>query len=250
MDIPAIEINNLFKKYKNGTEFVVKDLSLTINKNDIFGLLGPNGAGKTTTISTLCGLLKKTTGEIKINGLTLDNNLEKIKKSIGVVAQNIALYQNLTTYENLYYFGRLYGINHKTTKQKIDIALDRLNLTKQKNILIKKLSGGMNRRINLLAGILHEPSILFLDEPTVGIDVQSRNIILEYLKELNAKGTTILYTSHYMEEAEKLCNNIAIIDYGKIIAQGNPNELIGSNGNCKNLEELFLELTGREIRDN
>jgi len=216
---------------------------------DIFGLLGPNGAGKTTTISMLCGLIKPDSGAIIINGYNLDEKPEEIKQIIGVVPQELALYNNLTAKENLQFFGRMYGLGKKDLKNRIELYLQKFSLTEKADKLVNTYSGGMKRRLNLIAGVLHSPTILFLDEPTVGIDVQSKNVIIEYLKELNKEGTTIIYTSHLMEEAENLCNNISIIDLGKEIANGKPEELIISNSDCSNLEEIFLKLTGKSVRD-
>ena len=245
----AIQLESLTKLYPGTTEPAVKEISLQIFKNEIFGLLGPNGAGKTTTINMLCGLLSPTEGRIIINGLSLPENLKKIRKDIGVVPQEIALYPTLTANENLRFFGNMYGLKGQNLKKRINECLSLLGLEDKANRKIKTYSGGMKRRINLIAGILHKPQILFLDEPTVGIDVQSRNVILEYLKELNKIGTTIIYTSHYLEEAEALCTQVAIIDYGEIIISGRPNDLINSNPNFSDLETIFLQLTGRRLRD-
>jgi len=245
----AIQLEGLSKLYKGATEPAVKELSLEILKNEIFGLLGPNGAGKTTAINMLCGLLKPTKGRIIINGLFLHENLKEIRQKIGVVPQEIALYPTLTANENLRFFGNMYGLKGQKLKNRINECMSLLGLEDKAKRKIKTYSGGMKRRINLIAGILHQPPILFLDEPTVGIDVQSRNVILEYLKELNKNGTTIIYTSHYMEEAEALCTQVAIIDYGEVIISGKPRDLINSNHNCTDLETIFLHLTGRRLRD-
>jgi ABC-2 type transport system ATP-binding protein len=244
-----VDIRHLTKIYKGRLEPAVDNLSLEVFKGEIFGLLGPNGAGKTTTISVLCGLLKPTSGTIKINGFDLDHELANIKKIIGVISQDIALYDKLTAYENLYYFGRLFSINKKELYSRIDALLHRMGLYKYKNEKIKNFSGGMKRRINLLAGVLHDPKLLFLDEPSTGCDVQSRNVIREYLSELKESGTTLIYTSHQMDDVEKLCTRIAIIDYGRIIITGKPAELISQHSGCISLEDLFLKLTGRHLRD-
>ncbi len=246
---PLIEIKNLVKYYKGSFEPALNDLTLNVYEGEIFGLLGPNGAGKTTTISILCGLLLMTSGEVTIAGHKLKDEVRKIKTLIGVVSQDIALYDNLTAYENLKYFGSLYGMNSKHLDEKINVSLERLGLLKQGNTRIKKFSGGMKRRINLLAGILHEPLLLFLDEPTVGVDAQTRRIILDYLKDLNNNGTTIMYSSHLLDEAEKFCSNIVIIDYGEIICSGSPGEIVKSQKEADTLEDVFIELTGRKVRD-
>ncbi len=244
-----IEINNLTKIYRKSKVPAVNDVSLSIRSNEIFGLLGPNGAGKTTTISILCGLFPQTSGNITVKGMDLAGNLEDIKKVIGVVPQEIALYPTLTAHENLRFFGRMYGLGGKTLEQRIGYYLQMLNLENAGKKKISAYSGGMKRRVNLIAGLLHEPEILFLDEPTAGSDVQSRRIILDRLQDNNKKGTTIIYTSHYLEEAENFCTRIAIIDYGKIILEGKPEELINSKPEYTNLESIFLSLTGRHVRD-
>lgn len=246
---PIIKISELVKKYDGATVHAVDSLNLQIIDGDIFGLLGPNGAGKTTTISMLCGLIKSDSGTILINGLDQKENLEEIKKIIGVVPQELALYDNLTATENLKFFGKMYGLDKEYLKGRVEFFLQKFSLTEKAHKLVSTFSGGMKRRLNLIAGILHSPKILFLDEPTVGIDVQSKNVIIEYLKELNKKGTTIIYTSHLMEEAENLCTNISIIDLGKEIAKGTPQQLINNNSDCNNLEEIFLKLTGRSVRE-
>jgi ABC-2 type transport system ATP-binding protein len=245
----AIQLEGLTKLYQGTTEPAVKEISLQILKNEIFGLLGPNGAGKTTTINMLCGLLNPTKGRIIINGLSLHENLKKIRQQIGVVPQEIALYPTLTANENLHFFGNMYGLKGQKLKERINECLNLLGLEDKAKRKIKTYSGGMKRRINLIAGILHKPQILFLDEPTVGIDVQSRNVILAYLRELNKNGTTIIYTSHYLEEAEAFCTQVAIIDYGEVIISGRPHDLINSKQEYFDLETIFLQLTGRRLRD-
>lgn len=246
----VIQLENITKFYRGTTDPAVKNISLQIPENSIFGLLGPNGAGKTTTVNMLCGLLKPTRGEIRVNGLPLPDHLKKIRQEIGVVPQDIALYPTLTANENLRFFGNMYGLKGTTLKKRIAQCLHLLGLEEKAQRRVKTYSGGMKRRLNLIAGILHQPKILFLDEPTVGIDVQSRNVILTYLKELNGEGTTIIYTSHYLEEAENFCNHIAIIDYGEIIIEGRPEQLIQSKPEYTDLETIFLHLTGRRLRDN
>lgn len=229
--------------------YSLNELTLTINEGQIFGLLGPNGAGKTTLISMLCGLVKPTSGSFKINGMAYANNATKIKKFIGVVPQEYALYPTLTARENLHYFGSMYGLKGQDLKDKVIETLDLLGLLKFADKRIETFSGGMKRRINLIAGILHNPKIIFLDEPTVGVDVQSKNAIIDYLKYLNQNGTTIIYTSHHLSEAEDFCSDIAILDQGKIYAQGTPSGLIANTQNAQNLEDVFISLTGKELRD-
>ncbi len=249
MNTPIIQINKLYKKYKDADDFSVNDLNLVVAEKEIFGLLGPNGAGKTTLLSMLCGLIKPTSGSFIIDHFTYDKNANDIKKIIGVVPQEYALYPTLTAKENLLYFGSMYGLKGKDLDGKVDSALDYLGLLKFSNKKIDTFSGGMKRRVNLIAGILHNPKVLFLDEPTVGVDVQSKNVIINYLKELNSKGTTIIYTSHHLSEAQDFCTKIAIIDRGKIYAEGTPSSLISETPNAHNLEDVFISLTGKELRD-
>lgn len=248
-DQPIIEIKDLTKFYQGNTNPAVDHLSLTINANEIYGLLGPNGAGKTTTISILCGLFPPSKGTANIDGYSIKTEKEKIKKIIGVVPQEIALYPTLTARENLRFIGGMYGLSGSALRLRITECLKLVGLEEKARRKISTFSGGMKRRINMVAGILHRPKILFLDEPTVGVDVQSRNMIVEYLRHLHQQGTTIIYSSHYLEEAENLCTTVSIIDAGKVIVTDNPANLIQQNAPCKNLEELFLKLTGKDIRD-
>ncbi len=245
---PIIETKDLTKTFKNATGPAVNGISLSISRNEIFGLLGPNGAGKTTIISILCGLFPPSSGKIMINGKDFHTEPEQIKKIIGIVPQDIALYPTLNATENLEFYGSMYGLHGKELKDKIENWLQKLGLTDAAKRKISTYSGGMKRRVNLIAGILHSPKILFLDEPTVGVDVQSRNVIIEHLKTIHAEGATIIYTSHHMEEAENFCTRVSIIDYGKILTEGTPAELI-SQHNTNNLETVFLNLTKRKLRD-
>ncbi len=245
----AININSLTKRYNNTDIIAVDNISMAINMGEVFGILGPNGAGKTTTISILCSLLQPTSGSVEIMGKSLHTNLQEIRSSIGVVPQDIALYPNLTAMENLNFFGRMYGIENRILRERSKDLLDIFGLTENANQRISTFSGGMKRRLNLITGILHMPKILFLDEPTVGIDVQSRAVIMEYLMKLMNNEMTIVYTSHHMEEAEKYCTRVAIIDRGKIIENGAPVELIQKYRDCNKLEDIFLEITGRSLRD-
>lgn len=240
-----IKIENLTKVYKGATEPAVNNITLSVSKGEIFGLLGTNGAGKTTTFSMLCGLFLPTAGNIYIKNKSVRTDISTIKKISGVVPQNIALYPTLTGKENLKFFGRMYGLNKKHLNDRISECLVSFGLEKHADKKVKKYSGGMKRRINLIAGILHEPELLLLDEPAVGIDAHSRMEIMEQLKKINERNTTIIYTSHYLEEAEKFCSEIAIIDEGKIIIQGKPKQLI-ENKNCSNLESLFFKLTDKK----
>ena len=244
-----IEIKQLSKKYKGADFFSVTNLDLSISEKEIFGLLGPNGAGKTTIISLLCSLIKPTSGSFSINGLTYKKNGNELKQLIGIVPQEYALYPTLTAFENLMYFGSMYGLKGNELKSKINSGLETLGLSQFSNKRIDTFSGGMKRRINLIASILHDPKVLFLDEPSVGVDVQSKNVIINYLKELNKQGTTIIYTSHHLNEAEVFCTKVAIIDHGKIITQGSPKDLVNNQENANNLEDVFISLTGIALRD-
>lgn len=219
----ALEINNLFKSY--GDFKAVKGISFSIEEGDIFGLLGPNGAGKSTTMSMICGILKPSEGEIKVLGKDLAKERANITKEIGLVPQNIALYENYTAYENARFFGSIYGLRGKELDKAIDKALEFTGLLDVKNKRAGEFSGGMMRRLNIACAIIHSPKLIIMDEPTVGIDPQSRNHILQSVKKLNEKGATVIYTTHYMEEVESICNNIAIIDHGQIIAKGTGTEL-------------------------
>ena len=242
---PIIQIIDLAKKYKDAEMFSLDTFTLSIQKGEIFGLLGPNGAGKTTLISMLCGLVKPTSGNFTIDNLTYNKNSHHLKKIIGVVPQEYALYPTLTARENLHYFGSMYGFKGNHLRNKVSDNLEFLGLLKFADKRIETFSGGMKRRVNLIAGILHNPKVLFLDEPTVGVDVQSKNSIIEYLKQLNSTGTTIIYTSHHLSEAQDFCTNIAILDRGILYAQGTPKNLIASTAHAINLEDVFISLTGR-----
>jgi ABC-2 type transport system ATP-binding protein len=244
-----IEITELSKTYKHASEASVKGISFSIKRNEIFGLLGPNGAGKTTTLSMLCGLFPPTKGSVFIDGKDLRKELEPIQAMIGIVPQDIALYSTLTARENLSFYGHMYGLKGRALQDRIDLWLEKMGLSGAADRAIAGFSHGMKRRVNLIAGILHQPKILFLDEPTVGVDVQSRNAMIAYLKELNQGGMTIIYTSHHMEEAESFCTQVSIIDHGEILTAGSPAALIRSCPGAANLENVFLQLTNGKLRD-
>lgn len=244
-----IEINKLSKKYKGAETYALFKLDLTIEEGEIFGMLGPNGAGKTTLIAMLSSLLKPTSGSFSIDGLDYKNNKNILKQRIGIVPQEYALYPSLTAYENLRYFGSMYGLRGKQLTEEINTHLKTLGLFHFAHKKISAFSGGMKRRINLISSILHRPKVLFLDEPTVGVDVQSKNVIIEHLKKLNASGTTIIYTSHHLNEAENFCDRVAIIDHGELVCLGKPSDLIANEENANHLEEVFLAKTGKALRD-
>ena len=243
--LKAIQTKSLEKQYRGADQKAVNGLNLEVFESEIYGLLGPNGAGKTTSISILCGLIKSTAGKV----LYFEDAAFELKKNIGVVPQEIALFENLSGKENLQYFAAMYGLDKKEIQAEIDRLLEKFGLAHKADELLKNYSGGMKRRINMLAAILHQPKILFLDEPTVGIDVQSKKVILDFLQELNKNGTTIIYTSHYMEEAEKICDRVGIIEQGQIIIEGKPSELLAEHTDCKDLEDIFIKLTGKNLRD-
>ena len=202
-------------------------LNVSIKKGSIFGLLGPNGAGKTTSLSILCGLLKPTDGEILFSNII---DKKDIQKAIGFVPQELALYPNLTAKENMAFFGRLYDVRGRLLEERTEELLRRVGLEDRADDFTRKYSTGMKRRLNFAIGLINDPEIILLDEPTVGIDPQSRNHIFELINELNKKGKTIIYTTHYMEEADKLCDKIAIMDRGKVIIQGSPKDLVEQYG--------------------
>lgn len=245
----AVALTQVDKRYP-GAEFpALQGLSLRFKKGRIAGLLGPNGAGKTTTIALLCGLVRADAGNIRVLGMEVAQEPDLIRSKIGVVPQQIALYPELTARENLMYIGALYGLSAKALKPKVEQLLEAFGLLAHAGKRISRYSGGMKRRANIIAGLLHEPELLILDEPTTGVDVQSRTMILDFLKAYNARGKTILYTSHLLEEAERICHEVAIIDSGKLLAQDSPKALIGSIPDCRTLEDVFLNFTGRSVRE-
>ncbi|MDR0712940.1 MAG: ABC transporter ATP-binding protein [Bacteroidales bacterium] len=249
MQATAIEIHHLCKTYRGSKTPAVDHLSLNITEGAVFGLLGPNGAGKTTTIHILCGLRSFDSGEVFVAGRPLKSHLKEIRRRIGFVPQDIALYPSLTACENLRIFGGLMGLRGQSLENRINELLQLFGLERNKHRLIEHYSGGMKRRINLIAGLLHRPQILFLDEPTAGVDVQSKNLMLDNLKTIHREGNTIIYTSHYMEEAETLCTQIALIDGGKTICTGTPSALIAQSEGCRTLEDVYLQKTGKNLRE-
>lgn len=228
MNDDILIVKKLAKSY--GENRAVREISFSLPRGEIFGLLGPNGAGKSTTISMLAGLLFPTSGQITIKGLNLSENLLKVKQYVGLVPQEIALYPTISARDNLIFWGQVYGLHGAALKDRVDEVLDIVQLADRAHERVEVYSGGMKRRINLAVGLLHRPEILFLDEPTVGVDPQSRNAIFESVEKLNREGLTIIYTTHYMEEAERLCHRVAIIDQGQIIALDTPANLIQHQG--------------------
>jgi ABC-2 type transport system ATP-binding protein len=244
-----ISLEKISERYAGEQEFALREVCLEIPRGTIFGLLGPNGSGKTTLISILSGLLPPTEGTATIAGKVLPQQVRQVKSLLGLVPQELALYPTLTLQENLQFFGSLYGLAGSKLKSRIEKCLRITGLEKAAHKQVKRFSGGMKHRANLLVGILHKPKILFLDEPTVNIDPQSRNVIFEILKTLQKTGTSMIYTTHYIKEAETLCDYVAIIDNGVIDISGNPGKLVAENPGCRNLGEVFLQLTGKELRD-
>jgi ABC-2 type transport system ATP-binding protein len=233
-----IRAESLRKSY--GATVAVNDVSFEVQKGQTFGLLGPNGAGKTTTIQLLCGLLKADTGKITLDGKTDPGQVE-VRMSLGVVPQALALYEELSALENLHFFGKIYGLSGQKLKERVNYSLDIAGLSQRRKERVSKYSGGMKRRLNMVCSLLHDPPILLLDEPTVGVDPQSRNLIFETIEDMSKQGRTIIYTTHYMEEAQRLCDKVAIIDHGKILDMDSVENLIANHGGPSHIEAEFEE---------
>jgi ABC-2 type transport system ATP-binding protein len=242
----AIVIENLTKKFEDVT--AVDDITLEIERGELFGLLGPNGAGKTTIINILCGLMEPTKGSVIVGGYNVQKEQEKVKELIGVCTQETAVYQYLTGRENVELFGNLHTMPKQELTKNTEELLERMGLTEDAKRRVGKYSGGMKRRINLIMALVHDPEIAFLDEPTVGMDPQSRHAVWGFIRELKGKGKTVILTTQYIEEAEELCDRVGVIDRGKLIALGSPKQL-NAEFAAKNLEEVFIQLTGRKIRE-
>lgn len=237
MPPPILEVKNLAKSY--GDFAAVKGISFTIEEGEIFSLLGPNGAGKTTSISMLSTLYTPSAGDATIGGHSISKDAMAVRQIIGVVPQELALYDDLSARENLRFWGQMYNLGGKTLQTRVDEVLEQIGLTEKANERIKTYSGGMKRRVNIGVGLLHKPHLLFMDEPTVGIDPQSRRAILDTVKELNRQGMSVLYTTHYMEEAAELSNRVGIMDHGELIALGTQKELTRQVGQS---ETIILRL--------
>lgn len=242
--VEMLSVQNLEKSY--GSFKAVKGITFTVQKGESFGLLGPNGAGKSTTINMISGLFHPSAGSIKIGEIDMVKDTKRAQALIGVVPQDIALYQTMTAMENLLFWGRMYGLSGNELKKRVDEVLEIVGLKDRAKERVETFSGGMKRRINIGAAILHRPELLIMDEPTVGIDPQSRNHILETVKELNREGMTIIYTSHYMEEVEYLCTRIGIIDHGQFIACGTVAELREMIGNRS---RIVLKITSSQVHE-
>jgi len=233
-----IKADSLKKQY--GNIVAVDDVSFEVQKAETFGLLGPNGAGKTTTIKLLCGLLKPDAGTVTLDGKT-DPGLIDVRLSLGVVPQTLAIYEELSAEENLRFFGRIYGLSGQKLKERVRDCLEIAGLSERSKERVSKYSGGMKRRLNMVCSLLHEPPILLLDEPTVGVDPQSRNLIFDTIEDIKKQGRTIIYTTHYMEEAQRLCERVAILDHGKILDMDTVENLITKHGGPSHIEAEFEE---------
>jgi ABC-2 type transport system ATP-binding protein len=248
MSSEAISIQNLSYKYPGQVNNCFSDLNLNVSKGERFGLFGPNGAGKTTLMNCMTGLLRYQKGSIRMAGHEVLSSRKKINTLFGFVPQDFSFYEELSPVENLNFFGAWSGMNSSQIKSKSQQLLSVLGLVDVAHKPVRKFSGGMKRRVNLAIGVIHDPSILFLDEPTVGVDVHSRQAIIAYLKSLNEKGTTLIYTSHQLNEAEELCDRIALIDDGKILVNDSISNLLAEHRE-EGLEGLFISLTGKALRD-
>ena len=238
MTATILETHEISKRYPGTERAAVDAVSLTVEAGQFFGLLGPNGAGKTTLLSMISGLRRANSGQILLNGVDVAHNSSEIKRTIGLVPQDLALYQNLTARENLVFFGSMQSLRGTELQNQVNSCLEIGRLQEYANRRVINFSGGLKRRLNLAIGLLHEPALLILDEPTVGIDPQSRNFIFESLRRLNESGITIIYTTHYMEEVEQLCREVAIMDQGKIIAHGSMDELLAR----QNGQTIYIRL--------
>ena len=242
----TIAIEGLTKDY--GDVRAVDNLTLNVSEAEVFGLLGPNGSGKTTTINCLTGLLKPTQGTIRVGGFDVQAEGQKAREIVGVSPQETAVYSYLTGRENVQLFGELYSVPRATLGPRVDYVMEKMGLMDEAGRRVGKYSGGMKRRVSIAMALVTDPRIILLDEPTVGMDPQSRRAVWDFILELRDKGKTVVLTTHYMEEAEELCDNVGIIDHGKLIALGSPADLRAKYG-AKNLEDVFIQLTGRRIRE-
>ncbi len=246
---PAVAIHNLGFRYPGNAVDCFQQLSLEVAVGERFGIFGPNGAGKTTLMNCMTGLLGFKEGSIELLGQPIDSNKKAVNKLFGFVPQDFSFYHELTPVENLAFFGAWSGMGKPEIKKRSTELLEILGLTEVCNKQVQKFSGGMKRKVNLAIGVIHNPPILFLDEPTVGVDVQTRNAIINYLKALISSGTTLIYTSHQLNEAEELCDKIALIDEGKIIAHNSLDKLLLEHGEAGGLEGLFINLTGKKYKE-
>lgn len=244
----AVNIENLCFHYPGNSGVTYDGLNLKIAEGERFGLFGPNGAGKTTLMNLMTGLLVAEKGTVELLGHKIGTKSKAVNKLFGFVPQDFSFYQELSPIENLEFFGAWYGLSRKQIAHRSADLLEILGLTDVSHKAVENFSGGMKRRVNLAIGVIHNPKILFLDEPTVGVDVQTRHAIIDYLKQLNKQGTTLIYTSHQLAEAEGLCEQIALVDKGEIVREGKLDSLLEEYGH-QDLEELFLNLTGKDYRN-
>ncbi len=248
MSIPAVTIHNLSFHYPRREGISFENFNLNIVSGERFGLFGPNGAGKTTLMNLMTGLLFYNSGSIQLDGHEIKNHPKSVNRIFGFVPQEFSYYPELSAQSNLNFYGAWYGLSKKEIKNRSEELLHILGLSDVGDRPLRNFSGGMKRRINLAIAVMHRPRVLFLDEPTVGVDVQSRHAIIRYLIALNESGTTLIYTSHQLEEAAELCTRIALLDKGKLIAEDRLDNLLQQHGQ-EGLEGLFLELTGKQFRD-
>jgi ABC-2 type transport system ATP-binding protein len=242
----AIAIEGLTKDY--GDVRAVDSLTLNVSESEVFGLLGPNGSGKTTTINCVTGILKPTTGTVRACGVDVQTERQRAREIMGVSPQETAVYSYLTGRENIRLFGGLYSVPKALLDLKVDYVLEKVGLMDDADRRVGKYSGGMKRRVSIAMALVTDPKIVLLDEPTVGMDPQSRRSVWDFILELKDKGKTVVLTTHYMEEAEELCDRVGIIDHGRLIALGSPSDLLRAYG-AKDLEDVFIRLTGRTIRE-
>jgi ABC-2 type transport system ATP-binding protein len=245
-----IVVKNLVKVFNSrGRKIVaVDDVSFDISKGEIFGMIGPNGAGKSTLFSMLTTLIKPTSGEITVGGFAAEKEGDKIRPLIGIVPQKLSLYEDLTARENLELMGDLYAVPHKLASERIDHYLKLVELENHSDRLTRGFSGGMKQRLSVIAAVIHDPEILFWDEPTTGLDPQTRQVIWQLARKFNSEGKTMIFTTHYMEEADNICDRVAVMNVGKMVAIDSPKELKVKAG-VETLEEAFIHLTGDMIRD-
>ena len=247
---PIIEVRNLVKVFHSRGRKItaVNDVSFNVFNGEIFGMIGPNGAGKSTTFSMLTTLIKPTSGSIKVAGFDVEKQDNKIRPLIGIVPQKLSLYPLLTARENLELMGNLYNVPKKEMEEKVDYYLKLVGLDSSADRFTGGFSGGMKQRLSVIAAVLHDPEILFWDEPSTGLDPQTRNVIWKLARKFNDEGKTLIFTTHYMEEADNLCDRVAVMDSGKLVALDDP-EILKEKTGSTNLEEVFVHFTGEEVRD-
>ena len=245
---PLLRGTSLSYTYRGASTPAVDHITFSLAAGEIYGLIGPNGAGKTTLISILTTLLRPDDGSLSICGRDALSRAASIRHLLGVVPQELALYERLSGLENLIYFGRIYGLKNSEVREKSIHYLEMFGLIKKAGCPVSSYSGGMKRRLNLIIGLLHNPRILFLDEPTAGVDAQSRHLIIEKLRLLKGRGMAMVYASHYLEEIEQLCSTVVLIDNGRIVAQGIPDKL-GQTESCSGLADFYFHKTGEKLRD-